>query len=475
MQSIFWYDYETSGADPKRDRPFQVGGLRTDLNLNPIEEPVCFYCKPSRDVLPHPQACLITGITPQEALEKGEPEAAFAARLHDELTRPGTCTAGYNSLRFDDELTRFMLYRNFYDAYDWAWRNGNSRWDLIDTVRTTYALRPEGLNWPLREDGAPSFRLEDLTAANGIDHGQAHDALADVYATIAMAKLIKTHQARLFDHLFTLRDKRQVARLLDPVKKTPVVHVTRMYPAEFGCTSMVMPLTSHPENNNSTLVFDLRHDPSPFLKLDEKELARRAFSPNAELGDDEPRLPVKEILANKCPVVLPAKTLDEASAKRIQLDTHAARRHYDALITDTGFIERLRRIYQSDRFATPTDPELMLYSGGFFGDHDRRLMDEVRATPPEGLAALSGGFEDPRLAPMLFRYRARNFPNSLNSDEQMAFEDYRYQRLTEADAGGSLTMDEFHEQLEQLSQSELSERDQAIVDALFEYAESLMA
>nr|GFC99807.1 hypothetical protein [Tanacetum cinerariifolium] len=114
--------------------------------------------------------------------------------------------AGYNTLRFDDEMTRYSLYRNFFDPYGREWQGGNSRWDLIDVVRTAYALRPEGIVWP-EEEGRVTLKLERLTAANGIDHGQAHDALSDVRATIALARLIRDKQPKLYDYLFQLRSK----------------------------------------------------------------------------------------------------------------------------------------------------------------------------------------------------------------------------------------------------------------------------
>jgi exodeoxyribonuclease-1 len=96
---------------------------------------------------------MVTGITPQEAREKGVNEAEFARRIHDLFTVPNTCVVGYNNIRFDDEVTRNIFYRNFYDPYAWSWQNRNSRWDLLDIMRACYALRPEGINWPENDEG----------------------------------------------------------------------------------------------------------------------------------------------------------------------------------------------------------------------------------------------------------------------------------------------------------------------------------
>jgi len=192
--TLYWHDYETFGIDPKRDRPVQFAGIRTDEALNIIGAPLVIYCQPANDFLPSPQACMITGISPQLALKEGVNEAEFISRIHAEFARPGTCTVGYNNIRFDDEFTRYTLYRNFYDPYAREWQNGNSRWDIIDLLRVTRALRPAGINWPERDDGQSSFRLEELSKANNIAHDAAHDALSDVLATIEVARLIKARQ-----------------------------------------------------------------------------------------------------------------------------------------------------------------------------------------------------------------------------------------------------------------------------------------
>ena len=263
--SLYWYDYETFGADPRRDRPVQFAGLRTDLDLNVIDEPLCIYCRPADDFLPHPEACLITGITPQKALAEGLPEVEFIAQINEKFSQPNTCVVGYNNIRFDDEITRFSLYRNFFDAYAREWQNGNSRWDIIDMVRLTHALRPEGIEWPTHPDGKPSFRLDQLTVANGISHEAAHDALSDVHATIALAKLIREKQPRLYDYVFERRTKQQIAQLLNIAKPFPVLHVSSMYPSEQGCIALVAPIAAHPVNKNEVIVYDLRVDPQSFL------------------------------------------------------------------------------------------------------------------------------------------------------------------------------------------------------------------
>lgn len=245
MTSIFWYDYETTGINPRNDRPLQVAGIRTDHALNEIDEPVNLYCQPSEDILPHPAACAITGITPSQLAEKGLSEADFMTRVHAQLAAPGTCGAGYNTLRFDDEMTRYSLYRNFFDPYAREWQGGNSRWDLIDVVRAAYALRPDGLVWPTDDEGRVTLKLERLTAANNIDHGHAHEALSDVRATIALARLIREKQPKLYDWLFQLRSKQKV---MDQIRLLqPLVHISGRFSAARSYVGVVLPLAWHPK------------------------------------------------------------------------------------------------------------------------------------------------------------------------------------------------------------------------------------
>lgn len=479
--TFYWHDYETFGADPSRDRPAQFAGVRTDADLNIIDEPLTVYCKPANDFLPHPAACLITGITPQKALAEGLPECEFIARIHRELARPGTCGVGYNSIRFDDEVTRYTLYRNFFDPYAREWQNGNSRWDIIDMLRTTYALRPEGIEWPLREDGLPSFRLEDLTRANGIGHESAHDALSDVYATIAVARLVRDRQPRLYDYLLSHRDKRSAMEQLDVPGMKPVLHVSGMFGASRHNIALIVPLALHPVNKNEILCFDLASDPAPLFDLSPEELAARLYTRSEDLPEGQERLGLKTVHLNRCPVLLPAKMADPATAKRLGIDGETCRRHLALLREHAAshteeFTGRLQAIYRQRQFDEVTDPDRMLYGGGFFGDNDKQMMDQLRALDPYELAQTQFAFEDRRLPEMLFRYRARNFPDTLTPEERALWEEYRYARLTEPEYGASLCMEEFHAEIEaRLDDPATTAGDRALLEDLLAWADQLLA
>ncbi|UVM51778.1 MULTISPECIES: exodeoxyribonuclease I [unclassified Pseudomonas] len=441
MTSIFWYDYETTGINPRCDRPLQVAGIRTDFDLNEIDEPVNLYCQPSDDILPHPAACTITGITPARLAEQGLSEADFMTRVHAQLAAPGTCGAGYNTLRFDDEMTRYSLYRNFFDPYAREWQGGNSRWDLIDVVRAAYALRPDGLVWPTDDEGRVTLKLERLTAANGIDHGNAHEALSDVRATIALARLIREKQPKLYDWLFQLRSKQKV---MDQIRLLqPMVHISGRFSAARHYVGVVLPLAWHPRNRNALIVCDLHLDPQGLLDLDAETLRQRLYTRRDELAEGELPVPLKLIHINKCPVVAPLSVLRPDDQQRLGLDM-ALYQGRALRLSDAQQVwrDKVSDIYSRDDFSPSPDPEQQLYDG-FIGDRDRRLCEQVRTADPAQLAQEQWPFDDERLPELLFRYRARNFPDTLSLEEQERWRIFCQQRLTAPEWGAPNTLESF--------------------------------
>ena len=472
--SIYWYDYETFGINPRLDRLAQFGGIRTDENLNIISDPLVIYCKPADDMLPDPYACLITGITPQKALAEGLIESEFIATIHKEFSQPGTCIAGYNSIRFDDEFTRNSLYRNFFNPYTHEWQHGNSRWDLIDIVRLTRALRPEGINWPIGDDGRPSIRLELLTKENGISHEAAHDAMSDVYATIEMAKLIKEKQPRLFDYMYGLRKKNEVSKLLNLRTHEAVLHVSSMYSSERNAIAMVMPICQHPTNKNSIIVYDLSQAPDDFINIDADEISGRMYTKASELPEGIKRIPLKDIHINKCPVIVPLKTMDAATAERLKIDIEACEANRQIILENIDLLaDKTRQVFGSSDFPDITDPDAQIYSGGFFSNTDYDRMDRIRKSSPEELGKLNLTFDDPRLPEMLFRYHARNFPESLSNEERQRWNEYRKERFTDP-ALSPRTMNRFLADIEELQGGDETTGTQLVIlEELLAYAEMI--
>jgi exodeoxyribonuclease-1 len=427
--TFLFYDLETFGADPRRTRIAQFAAIRTDADLNPVEEPISIFVKPADDLLPSPIATLITGITPQHALREGMRECDALALIFEEMARPETCTLGYNSLRFDDEFIRHALFRNFFDPYEREWRGGNSRWDLLDVMRFAHALRPEGIVWPQREDGATSFKLEHLAEVNGVREGDAHEALSDVRALIGLARKLKSAQPRLWDYALRLRDKRYAASLLDVVAMTPVLNVSQRFPASRMCAAPVIPLARHPHIDSRVLVFDLAQDPESLLTLDADAIAARLYVRAADLPAGEERVALKEIHLNRSPALSAWDHLRPADFERLGIDRELAEQRA-ARLRDAGpaLVEKVRAVFGRQREHAPSDVDASLYDG-FIDGSDKRLFADIRSTAPEALGERRFDFRDARLPELLFRYRARNFPEHLSPEERLRWDDYRRSRL----------------------------------------------
>jgi exodeoxyribonuclease-1 len=427
--SFLFYDLETFGADPRTSRIAQFAAIRTDADLNQIDEPISVFVRPADDLLPSPGATMVTGIAPQQALAEGMAEADAFALIFEEMSRPETCTLGYNSLRFDDEFVRHGLFRNFFDAYEREWRGGNSRWDLLDVLRLAHALRPDGLVWPKREDGATSFKLEHLAEANGVRIGDAHEALSDVRALIGLARQLKSAQPKLWDYALRLRDKRYAASLLDVVAMTPVLHVSQRFPANRLCSAPVLPIARHPFIDSRVIVFDLDQDPEALLRLEADEIAERLYVRAIDLPEGESRVALKEVHTNRCPALISWDHLRGPDFNRLGIDPLLSEARA-ARIREAGpgLVEKVRKVFSAQRERTPSDVDASLYDG-FIGDGDKRLFPQVRTTPPESLGLADFAFRDARLPQMLFRYRARNWPQTLSTDEWARWNDYRRWRL----------------------------------------------
>lgn len=464
--TFFFYDLETSGINPRRQRIMQFAGQRTDMDLHPIGEPINILVRLSDEVLPEPDAIMITGITPQKTLEEGYTEAAFCRLFVSQVCTPRTIILGFNSVRFDDEFLRYTLYRNFYDPYEWSWMDSCSRWDMLDVIRLTRALRPEGIEWPVDEKGVSTNRLELLSKANGLDHAHAHDALSDVLALINVAKLIKQTQPKLFDYLLKMRDKKKVAELVNLEDPRPFVYASGRYESAHEKTTVAIPIAPG-TRSGSVLVYDLRYDPTPFANASPAALASILFAkPDQRQKEGFRALPVKELAYNRCPAVAPLGVLDDAAQARIHLELGTIQTHLNKLAVIKDFGDRVKAAYeQREDYLPETDVDGQLYDG-FFDTKDKAKMAAVRAAEENDLADFQPEFSDPRLTKLLLRYKARNFPASLTSDERHIWEDYRSLRFR-ADAAS------FSRALERLSRTSRTQSEQFLLHELQLWAESI--
>ncbi|HSX35639.1 MAG TPA: exodeoxyribonuclease I [Patescibacteria group bacterium] len=472
--SFFFYDLETSGFSAQGARIMQFAGQRTDLQLNVIGEPVNVLIKLTDDIVPDPDAVLVTGLTPQQTLMEGVTEAEFLKLFTAEVATPNTIFLGFNSIRFDDEFMRATLYRNFYDPYEWQWQDGRSRWDLLDVVRMTRALRPDGIKWPFDTSGKPTNRLELLTALNKLEHEHAHDALSDVEATINVARLIRNKQAKLFDYLLTMRDKKKIAELVE--QGVPFVYTSGQYPSEFEKTTAAAMLCPHPKQSGGVYVFDLRHDPAEWQDKTAEQLAEAWKWTRDETVK---RLPVKLLKYNHCPAVAPLAVLDDASQKRLKLDLKEVAAHAAAFKKDNAFIARLLKAaeilekqQQARLFSDEKDVDCQLYDG-FFSPADKNAMSVVRAAEPSELSSLGLTFADDRLEKLLPLYKARNFPKALTGEERETWEQFRTKKLL--DGGQSSRMAKYFARLQDIAaRGGLTGHEEYLLEELKLYAESIM-
>lgn len=473
--SFYFYDLETSGINPRTSRIMQFAGQRTDMDLRPIAEPDNILIKLSDDILPEPDAILVTGITPQSTLSDGITEFEFLRYFTDKIALPGTIFVGFNTVRFDDEFMRFTHYRNFYDAYEWSWRDNRSRWDLLDVVRITRALRPDGIEWPFAPNGKPTNRLELLTELNGLDHSNAHDALSDVNATIAVARLIRNKQPKLFEYLLEMRSKNKVKELVE--SSSAFVYSSGKYPNLYQKTTVATRLGDHP-GKQGVLVYDLRRDPEEYVHMMAPELAA-AWRHYTE--DETKRFPVKVLQYNRCPAVAPLSVikLDDQSKNNIHIDLDEIEANRVKLAKYPQFysnllaaIKIMDKNMQATMMVDRLEVDAQLYDG-FFGDQDRTAMSVVRAADSDEIMSLDIDFEDNRLNELLPLYKARNFKSLLDSEQMTEWEKHR--QLFLLSGGESSRFAKFYKRLEEImSNQSIDEDKKFVLEELRLYAESIL-
>jgi exodeoxyribonuclease-1 len=466
-KTFFFYDLETSGLNARDSRVMQFAGIRTDMELNQIGESYNVLVKLNDDVLPSPEALMVTGITPQSTLYDGLTEAEFARMLIDDIFTPDTIAVGFNNIRFDDEFVRHLFWRNFFDPYEWSWKDGRSRWDLLDIVRITRALRPEGIQWPVDDKGNAVNKLELISKINKIDHFKAHDALSDVEALIAVTKLIRDKQPQLYEYLLKMRDKNEIKKLVNLDYKQPFVYVSGRYDAIYNKATVAFPLTAG--KNGNVIVYDLRYDPTLFIDMSSKDLAKKLYATwDERQADDFIKLPVKELQYNRAPAVAPTGVLTQSNGwDKISLNEKTITKHKAILLSSPQFAENIRSIFENKQeYPKSYDPESQLYDG-FVADGHKMRIEKVRNASENDLADFHPSFIDERLDPLLLHYKARNFPKSLSESEVIEWEKWRAGKINAA-------LPVFMDSLNKLSKITTDENKQFILQELHLWAESIM-
>lgn len=438
QNGYIFYDYETFGADPKKSMPAQFGALITDLDLNIIEK-IQFYCKPQKNQIPAPISVLVTGITPQDCVQEGFSEPEFAAKINKILSQAGYCIIGYNNFSFDDELTRFLFYRNFEMPYNWHFDQGNSRRDLYEFIRLVYALRPETLNWHYNLDDngnkKVSLKLTDITSVNNIAHEHAHEALSDAIATYELFKLIKKNNPKLFDFaekIHRTKDFRSYFNLIQQQAK-PLINISPFYGLDNSNLAVVLPLIS---DNNTTVVCDLSVDLDAWINLDSDQLRQRLFAKKEELGELS-RPPLQQVKFNRVPLLLQQNLLREQDLERLNLDFTKINDNFirlQQLLQLSDFRQKLVAVFcpenHSESNAESNEIEFLdiassLYKFNFFKTDFKSFATKIRrqtVIDSEDLAKLRGGSNSDELNLLFDYYLYQNYPTNLDPKDLAQFD-----------------------------------------------------
>lgn len=483
-ETLYWHDYETFGINPQLDGVSQFAGIRTDLDFNEIGEPLDIFCIPTPDRLPHPEACMVTGISPYRHKQEGRGfnETSFFHKIEKELAKAGTCGVGYNSINFDDEVTRNGFYRNFIDPYSREWRNNCSRWDLLNVVRMMHAIHPGIINIPIDEEtGKKVFKLDRLSPANGIEHENAHEALSDVRATIKLAKMLKDAQPELFNLLFQQRTKNGVASFLfkqfnsNPkygdsiLNMKPFLMADSYFGGEQDFIEVLYPVYS---KGNNVYCIKLTKDISKVLELDAETIKDRLFrktrpEDESEMNPEfnyldvgEERIPLHTIAINKCPVVLPLNYLTKETADSLSFSGDKLRENIQSIKDNfTQIDQKLRDVFASSGdFGEPDeDPDTQIYSGGFFSDVDRSHFETIKKTNSADLldylrnTMKAKGFNDKKRVPeMVFRFVARNYEEDLDQKALTKWLEFCKKRIE--DGVYSITLDQYRDSIREMKE-----------------------
>ncbi len=497
QDTFFWHDYETFGINTQLDGISQFAGIRTNLDFEEVGEPVDIYCKMTPDRLPSPMACMVTGVKPSEVQQKGLNETAFFHKVEKELGQAGTCGIGYNNISFDDEVTRNGFYRNFIDPYRREWADNCSRWDLLNVVRMASALYPGIVNVPINEEtGNKVFKLDQLSPANNIIHENAHEALSDVRATIALAKMIKDNQPEFWEAQFNQRNKAGVGEFLferydsrsrvNTLKFKPFIMADSFFGGDQDFIEVLYPI--HSKGLNVYCV-KLTQDLSQLIDLDANELnvrlykkrkpefkedmlpsdrrlLERKIAKDKETGavylqEDDVRIPLHTVKINQCPVIAPSNLLNKETAAALGIDGDKLRSNIK-LIKDNFVVlqQKIQELFEKTEYPeADKDVDTMIYSGGFFSDTDKNHFQTVKKTNSVDLLDYlrqqmrQKKFEDKaRMPEMIFRFIARNFEQDMDMKAYKKWTEFCVERITNPDTHYSMTFEEYQEDIDHLKE-----------------------
>lgn len=410
--------------------------IRTDGNLDEIDR---FQVR-SRllpHVVPHPSALCTNGLPIGHLLDETLPAHYDMVRSIRQrlLSWSPSIFIGYNSIRFDEEMLRQALFQTLHNAY-LTNTHGNCRADALSLVMAATTLSPTCLSVPRGPQARPIYRLEGLATANGIAHGNAHDAMGDVAATVELCRIVCDRSSELWQRFVRFSKKATVAEFVD---SEDGFLLTEFYANEAHHAAVVC-IGRDPDQPNARFCLRLDCGIDRLAAMSEQDLrAELSVKPS----------PIRRIRVNAAPTLTPLYEAPDLMLGGIAPGTieDTSRRIKD----DQSLRQRLVAAYLSGQTERPQSllVEEQLYSA-FPGPSDEARMAAFHdASWPEALSiALS--FDDLRLRAFGLRLIYFGSRSSLPPELRMEIERLLIDRLLDEAAGG-LTLSQAIQALDTVS------------------------
>ena len=399
--SFVFYDTETTGTHTSFDQILQFGAIHTDSELNELGR-LDIKCRILPDIVPSPGAMQITGIRANQLIDSSLPSHYEMVRHVREklLSWSPAVFIGYNSIGFDEHLFRQALYKTLHPPY-LTNTNGNSRTDAMRMVQAASIFTPNALKIPVGDRRKRVFKLDRVAPANGFAHERAHDALADVEATIFLCRLLAEQAPDVWSSFMRFSQK---AAVIDYISSERIFCFSDFYFSQpFSCLATRIGINS--KNSSEFYIFDLEVDPSRLLRLSQKKLITR-------LGES-PK-PVRRLRSNASPILWAAEEApDIASAKHIGIEE--LERRVQFLESNGEFCDRLIDVFEAAKEPRGPSPyvEEQIYDA-FFTDIDQELLESFHRAPWEERPAIVDRLKDERLRILGHRLIHSERPNLLD-------------------------------------------------------------
>ena len=402
MKHVF-YDTETTGTRPAWSQVLQFAAVLTDDDFNELAS-VNVRCRLLPHVVPTPWALKVTGMAPTAVDRHPVSFYEMILGIHRQMKDWGAAYyLGFNSIKFDEEIMRQSFWQNLLDPYVTN-TGGARRGDVLSIMRAALAAQPDILNVPTGPDGKPVHKLEKIAALNGFDTSNAHDALADVRATVHMARLLRDRAPAIWDRAQETARKQNA----EPLVARPVPFVLH---SRFGAGGyrLVVPVCGVPGNGAAHIVFDLARDPTPLLALSADELVQAMA---------ERDCPLLTFRANAQPVAF-ERGDRRAPPPGDEPDDSTVRQRVALIVDNRGFCDRVARAagLRAAAFGKSSLAEERIYDG-FAPDSDRDLARRFHLLPWEERLAVADRMQDDRLRVFAERLIWLHRPNLLERDRR---------------------------------------------------------